>query len=139
MAINTQRAIPALALDVLGDLAEEDEYLPYGGGIFVDPLPSDDSSDPGCDRFAVSFDTLDGYRLVEVAVATDEATFGATMTWAAHAIADAFQDEIIELVGAARPVCSGHSHPMSVRFDDKTAWWQCPATANQRRPIWPRA
>jgi hypothetical protein len=46
MAINTQQAIQALALDVLDDLADEDEYLPFGGAILVDPLASDDSSDP---------------------------------------------------------------------------------------------
>jgi hypothetical protein len=32
MAINTQQAIQALALNVLDDLAIEDEYLPFGGG-----------------------------------------------------------------------------------------------------------
>ncbi|HEY2041736.1 MAG TPA: hypothetical protein VGH11_03595 [Jatrophihabitans sp.] len=138
MAINTQQAIQALALDVLDELADEDEYLPFGGAILVDPLASDDSSDPEFARFAVSFGTRDCYRLVEVAVATDEANIGVSMTWAAHAIADAVQDEIIELVGAARPVCSGHSHPMSVRVDDNTAWWQCPTTESTRRPIWPR-
>src|SRR5438105_13193721 len=122
MAINTRQAIQALALNVLDDLAIEDEYLPFGGGILVDQLPSDDSFDPGCDRYAVSFGTRDGQQLVEVAVATDAANFGSTMAWAAHAIADAFQDEIVELMGAARPLCSGHSHPMSVRFADKTQW-----------------
>jgi hypothetical protein len=139
MAINTQQAIQALALNVLGDLAIEEEYLPFGGGILVDQLPSGGSFDPGCDRYAVSFGTRDGQRLVEAAVASDAANFGSTMARAAHAIADAFQDEIVELIGAARPVCADHSHPMSVRFDDKTAWWQCPTTVKLRRPIWPRA
>jgi hypothetical protein len=58
----------ALALNVLGDLAIEEEYLPFGGGILVDQLPSGGSFDPGCDRYAVSFGTRDGQRLVEVAV-----------------------------------------------------------------------
>jgi hypothetical protein len=30
MAINTEEAIEALALSVLGDLAQQDEYLPLG-------------------------------------------------------------------------------------------------------------
>jgi hypothetical protein len=84
MAINTEKAIQALTLGLIGDLIQPDEYLPLGGGILVDPLPTDDFANLACDQFVVSFGTRQGNRSVEVSVATNESNFAASMAWAGH-------------------------------------------------------
>jgi hypothetical protein len=61
----------------------------------------------------------------------------ASISWAAEQIADAFQDEVIELVHSGRPACPSHAHPMVVASDELSAWWQCPVNREGRLVIWP--
>lgn len=131
--------VQAIAAAVISQLAAPAEYERFGGDVLVDPVPSSDEDYPGAERFKVTFGTRDGWRAVAVAVVPTGDDARASMAWAAYQIADAFQDEVIELLWAPRPACPGHSHPMAARVDGPAAraWWECPTDSAQRRPLWP--
>lgn len=132
-------SVRAIARAVIRQLATPDEYEPLAGGVLVDRLPNGEEDDPGMERFKISFGTQDGWRAVDVAVVPTGDDAPASMAWAAYQIADAFQDEVIELLWTPRPACPGHSHPMSAHVDAPAAraWWECPTDAGQRRHLWP--
>lgn len=128
-----------MAGHVLEQLAHPDEYEPSGGGLLVERFRPDDERYPGAECFKVSFGGRDGWRTVEVEVVpTSEQAMSKSMAWAAWQVADAFQDEVIELLrGDPRPPCPGHAHPMVPRIADTQAWWECPSQPKERRPLWP--
>ena len=136
MKSDARSAVHTLAQSIVDDLADPAEYEPAGGGLLIDEVEVDAVEDE--QRFVVSFGARDGHRAVEVTVLGDRDSYTASMAWAAYAIADAFQDEVTELVRAARPNCPGHVHPMRVEISDSATWWVCPKDAETRRLIWPR-
>ncbi len=57
--------------------------------------------------------------------------------WVAYQLAYQWQDEVIEDVREARPVCAGHPHPMSAEVrDDGIAVWVCLQASREPIPIW---
>lgn len=141
MSLNAETAVRQMAEGVLAQLAQPVEYEPFGGGLLVDPFVPDDVEDryPNTEWFRVSFGDRRGWRVVEVSVVpTTQDTMRLSLANAAWQVADAFQDEVIELLGGdARPACPGHPHPMVPRVQDAQAWWTCPRDADVRRPMWP--
>ncbi len=45
------------------------------------------------------------------------------------------QDDVIDEIWGAWPVCPGHQHPMSTTVVEETAMWTCPAEADIAVPI----
>ncbi|HZC73798.1 MAG TPA: hypothetical protein VE442_24120 [Jatrophihabitans sp.] len=128
-----------MAQHVLTQLAQPAEYEPAGGGLLVDPFVPEDARYPGGECFKVSFGTRDGGESSKSLAPATQDSMTKSMAWAAGKLADAFQDEVIELLdgGDPRPVCPGHAHPMAARVADSQAWWECPTEPTQRRPLWP--
>lgn len=50
-------------------------------------------------------------------------------------LASSLQDEVIETVSAAVPVCPGHPHPQSARVEDGRAVWVCPLGTGPKESI----
>jgi hypothetical protein len=131
--------VQTTASAVISQLAVPSEYEPLGGGVLVDQLPTREEDYPEAERFKISFGTRDGWRAVDVAVVPNGEAAPASIAWAAYQLADAFQDEVIEMLWTPRPACPGHSHPMAARVDGPAAraWWECPTDSGQRHPLWP--
>jgi hypothetical protein len=53
-----------------------------------------------------------------------------------YQLANQWQDEVIDDLREARPVCEGHSHPLEVDIDAGLAVWICPLDATRRYPVW---
>jgi hypothetical protein len=140
MATQTVERVRALASAIIDQLAAPQEYERLGGGILVDAVASEPDDYPGAERCRVSFGNRGGWRAVDIVIMpTVGDELRANMAWAAYQIADAFQDEVTESLGIARPACPGHPHPMRARVEGDRAWWDCPKDSDHRQPIWPAA
>jgi len=131
-----RRDLEALALRILLSLATPTEI---DAEPFAMTVEAADDATEGSHGFLVKLASRPPSDIgVRVSVSTTEEYFAASVAFAAKAIADAFQLEVIEsLGGAARPSCEGHAHPMQAAADQHGAWWECPRDSSRCRRIWP--
>lgn len=139
--LNVEAAIQELAESVLAQLLHPPE-LGTRLGLLIEVSDHDeddfDRELPDVDWFAVALSDHSFSRVVSVSIdSSSGAAVARSTASAAYELARAFQDEVIELVGAGRPACAGHAHPMGPRLSDVEAWWACPADSSRRQPIWP--
>jgi len=127
---DAERVVAQLAQRILEDLADRTEIRRADARLRIAGLTQEGDAS----AVTVLFESPGGIRESTVPVALNQAS---SLAWGAYILANDLQDEVIELLGQARPHCGDHSHPMVVRTNEAGTWWECPLDGSIRRLIEP--